>query len=586
VRATAGALATLVLATTPQFATAQAQPIATNSTVTPMGRAAMFERNGAWGDAATQYAIVLKTQPASVGALIGMEHVLPRLDRRSELLPILRTALAADSTSAGVLAVVVRTFASMGEPDSARKYVAQWAAHAPNDGDPYREWSDAALMARDLLQARLALDVGREKLGPGTLGIERAELFQRVGDLAAAVQEWLAAIRVTPAFRGGAVSMLVQAPPAGRQVVRDALQKDGSRDARQLLGLLLVQWGEPSKGAAMVQGALPNDAIGAPALLRELDDALRPRPDKPSQLAHAATLEAIASREANSAAVRTLMDAARVYADAGDEQNARRLLAVVAANPAAPSGVASNASATLLGVLIAEGKPAEAEHVFGEIRATLTLDDRDALARRIAMAWVRSGDFARAEQLIATDSSTAGFDLRGRFQLYRGDLAGANDLLKQAGPFDDEREQALERVTLLTLIQAVGQDSSPPLGQALLQLERGDSVHAIAGLMALAPTLNAGGAAETRLLAGRLKLARHDTSGAQELFHQADTREFPAAAAAARLALAQLSIGAGREGDARSILEQLIIDFPESAVVPQARYLRDTLRGAVPGGRE
>ncbi len=74
----------------PAVLAAQAQPVQTNSTVTPMGRATMAERNGAWADAAAQYAVILKTQPASVGALIGLEHVLPKLDRRADYLPAAR----------------------------------------------------------------------------------------------------------------------------------------------------------------------------------------------------------------------------------------------------------------------------------------------------------------------------------------------------------------------------------------------------------------------------------------------------------------------------------------------------------------
>jgi hypothetical protein len=564
-------------------AAGQAQPIATNSTLTPMGRAMMAERNGNWADAAAEYAAVLKREPANLGALVGMEHVMPRLDRRTELLQILCTALAADSASVGVLGVLVRVFATAGDVDSARKYVTIWAARAPGDADPYREWSEAALLTSDLAQARLALDIGRDKLGPTALGIERAELLQRTGEVAAAAREWLPVIRETPPFREGAVSVLVQIPPANRQGARDALIHDGSLEARQLLGLLLVRWGESAEGAQLVRGAAPSSPVGALALLHELDDELQAQPDRPSRLAHAATLEAIAASEQGSAAAHTLLDAARAYADAGDESNARRMLAAVAASPAAPAGLSSTASATLLGVLIAEGKPAEAEQMFDRLRDSLLLDDRDLAARRIAMAWVRSGDIARAGKLVAADSSIEGLDLRGRLRLYRGDLARANDLLKAAGPFDDTRGEALERVSLLSLIQAIGRDSLPALGSALLTLERGDSARAIAELGALAATLQPGGAAETRLLAARLALAHRDTAGAGALFHAADVHDFPGTAAAARLALAELAIAARDSTGARAVLEKLIIDFPESAVVPQARYLRDTLRGAVPG---
>ena len=315
-------------------------------------------------------------------------------------------------------------------------------------------------------------------------------------------------------------------------------------------------------------------------------ELIRNRDDRESRLASASTLEAIAGHETGASAMHTLLDAARAFADAGDERNARRLLSAVSDNPAAPGGMTTTASATLLGVLIAEGKGAEAERVLGELSSSLGMDDHDRLARRIAMLWARTGDFARAEKLIAPDSSTAGLDLRGRFRLFVGDLAGANDLLKQAGPFDDDREQSLGRIDLLTLIQAVGEDSVPALGAAMLALAAGDSARAVTQLTALATTFKGAGAAETRLLAARVALARRDTVSALALLQLADVKELPATAAAARLEVAQIRIAEKRESDARGILEQLILDFPASALVPEARHLRDTLRGTVPvGGR-
>ncbi len=570
----------------PAMLAAQAQSAQTNSTTTPMGRATMAERNGNFAEAASVYASILKTQPASLGALIGMEHVLPRLDRRPEMFPLLRQALAADSASTGVLAIVVRNFASSGQADSARYYVARWTRIAPPNADPYREWSDAALMARDVAQAKLALDAGREKLGPTALGIERAQLLQRMGDLAGAVQEWVVVVRETPPYRDAAVSLLTQVAPGNRMLVRDALVKEGSRDAKQIQGLLLAKWGESAAGAGMIRAALPADPMASTALLHELLDIVRNREDKESRLATAATLEALAAHETGAGAVHTLLDAARAFADAGDERNARRLLAVVAENPSAPGSMMTTASATLLGVLIAEGKGVEAERVLGELGSNLGMDEHDRLARKIAMLWARTGDVGRAEKIIAPDSSTAGLDLRGRFRLFVGDLAGASDLLKQAGPFDDDREQSLGRISLLTLIQAVGEDSVPALGAALLTLASGDSARAVTQLTALAITFKDAGAAETRLLAARVALARHDTVSALALLQLADIKELPATAAAARMEVAQIRIAEKRESDARGILEQLILDFPASALVPEARHLRDTLRGAVPvGGR-
>ncbi|HEY4101992.1 MAG TPA: tetratricopeptide repeat protein [Gemmatimonadales bacterium] len=575
-----GAVTFLLIAAVPVVAAAQVQ---TNSTATPLGRGLMAERNGTYGDAAKIYQAILQTEPANVGALIGMEHVLPQLGRGPEMLTLSKAALAIDSTSIGVLQVAVRAFAHADRGDSARKYVERWAALAPHDEDPYREWSNAALEARDIGEAQRALDLGRQRLGPEALGVERAELFRRSGNLGGAAREWVAVIRATPAFGTAAVTVLSQVAQSQRTQVRDALMQDGSIEAKQLLGFLLAGWGESTQALSLVRGALPADSVTAIVALRRLYGLLHAHDDNPSKLAAAATLEAIAARESGRAAVETLMDAARAYADAGNEKQARRLLDVVGSRPDAPAGMANTASTTLLGVLIAEGKAADAEKVLAQLGPTITPDEHDRLARRIAMVWLRAGNFARATQLVASDSSTSGFDLRGRIALYRGDLAGANDLLKAAGPYDEEREQALQRITVLTLIQAIGADSLPALGEALLTLERGDTSKAVTDLTVLAATVRPAGAAETRLFAGQIALAARDTVRATELLRGADVKNAPAASAAARLALARIAVASGHVDDARHALEQLIIDYPESAVVPEARRLHDSLGTTTPG---
>lgn len=554
-----------------------------NSTLTPMGRAMMAERNGQYADAATQYNAMLATQPANLAALMGLEHVLPRLDRRAELVHAVQMAYRADSTSIGIMGVAVRTFASMGATDSAARYADRWSARASGDEEPYREWSEAALEIRDMAQARVAIDAGRKRLGGHALGLERAELLQRAGDIAAAATEWVGVVRETPVFRDGAVGVLMQVPVTQRTVVRDVLQKDGSPEARQMLGLLLAPWGDPAAGLVALRSALPADTTAAVLLLRRFYDALHGHQDKPSQLALAGALELLAAREGAGNAPRDLMESAHGYADAGDERNARRLLDQVAHTPGGAPGNSTMAATALLGVLIAEGKSADAERALDALGTKVDADEHDRLARRIAMSWVRQGDFTRADHVIAHDSSTAAFDLRGRLRLYRGDLSGANDLLKYAGPYDDDRERALERVRLLTLIQAVGQDSVPALGTACAAVARGDTATAVRDLTALAATLTAGGAAEVRSTAARFAIARRDTSAAVALWHAADVKDAPAAAAASRLALAQVAVARGHSADAAAILESLMIDFPDSALVPEARHLRDTLRLSAKG---
>jgi hypothetical protein len=56
----------------------------------------------------------------------------------------------------------------------------------------------------------------------------------------------------------------------------------------------------------------------------------------------------------------------------------------------------------------------------------------------------------------------------------------------------------------------------------------------------------------------------------------------PASSAAAEFALADLLLKSGRNAQAITALEHLLLTWPTSAVVPQARRLLDVARGAVP----
>jgi TolA-binding protein len=66
------------------------------------------------------------------------------------------------------------------------------------------------------------------------------------------------------------------------------------------------------------------------------------------------------------------------------------------------------------------------------------------------------------------------------------------------------------------------------------------------------------------------------------LYREAASQEAPATAPAAELALAELMLKRQRTEEAVAQLEHLILTYPESALVPQARRTLDQARGAVP----
>jgi TolA-binding protein len=245
--------------------------------------------------------------------------------------------------------------------------------------------------------------------------------------------------------------------------------------------------------------------------------------------------------------------------------------------------VASGAAGALLTVLIGEGKLSEASRRLAELRPQMGGEEHAELTRSLVAAYVRAGELDRADSALAGDSTIEGFALAGRIKLYRGDLKGALESFKQAGPYAGDRADATRRTVLLALLQPISADSLPALGAALLQLEQGDTARAVAGLQAVAEALppSAGGA-EVRLLAGRLSQARGDDDLAERLYREASSREARATAPAAELALAELLLDRGRGAEARAQLEHLILTYPESALIPRARRTLDRARGAVP----
>jgi tetratricopeptide (TPR) repeat protein len=258
------------------------------------------------------------------------------------------------------------------------------------------------------------------------------------------------------------------------------------------------------------------------------------------------------------------------------------MLAAVAGDTASAPGIAASAAATLIELLAAEGQLAEAAARLEHFRSALGMDEYLHLRRVVAAGHARNGDLVQAERLLVADSSVEAIALQGRFRLYAGDLRGASDALRQAGPFAGSRSDATERAALLALLQLIEADSVPELGAAFQLLDRGDSTAAAARFEQVARGLPADkGGAELRLFAGRL-LAGRDPTEAERLFRAARLPEAPGAAAAASLELARLLIRLERRAEAMETLEQMILAYPGSALVPQARRLLDQARSAVP----
>ena len=524
--------------------------------------------------AAGIYRAILVQHPADLPALMGLERSLTPLGRVPDMIEQLRAAMARDS-SAGVLGVAIRVWSAARQPDSARAVVLRWARQEPRSDIPFQEWGIAAYGTRDFETSRAAYLLGRERLGPAAFSIELGRLGILTGDFESAAREWARAVASAPEARNAALGTMSQAPATGRQTLLAELGKAGPVGDR-LAAALLIRWGEPLTAFRRIEGQ-PD------AWEETLGELGRGGPQPETALARARLLELLGNRAVGGERGRYRLDAAQAYAEGGDPVSARRLLSLVARDTTSLAGATLAATSAIISVMVEEGGIEAADRRYRELLPQLSAEDRERLALRLAQGWLRGGRLGRADTLLAADSSVEAFALRGKLALYRGDLGSAREMLREAGPFAGDRISATQRIGVLGLLQVIDADSLPALGDGLLRLERGDSAGAVPVLEKVAAGLppNRGGA-ELLFLAGQVQAGLKKHAEAERLLRAAITHNVPASTAAAEFALADLLLKQGRKTEAIAALEHLLLTWPTSAVVPQARRLLDVAKGAVP----
>jgi tetratricopeptide (TPR) repeat protein len=559
---------------------ALAHGLAAQQAPDPARRGFELERRGNYGDAVGAYRDALKKKPNDAAALFGLERSLIALDRPADILPDARAAIAASPGTGAFYGVALRAWAASGRPDSVRAVAQQWAAVDSTDETPYREWGAAALARHDRDEARKAYQTARDRLHrPDALAGELAMVLSEEHDWAGAVREWSTAVAKVSGYRSTAVRALSPAPEEDRSKILRDFGKQTAPTARWLEADLRAQWGDPLGGYQVLSANLPNDRGRAVEAISGFLDQVRDQTGPEPRRAQGLALAALADRTPGPGGSQLRLEAAQAFADAGDQAAAKRLLGGMAT----AIDLTSGAGVTLVGVLVKEGKVEDAERKLEQLKPGLVSEDWMALRRTVAWGWVRAGKLDRADSMIVADSSVEGLAMAGQLRLFHGDLDSAAILLKLAGPFAGTRDEATARTATLAMLQPIQADTLPALGAGLLAVERGDTARGVQQLEKVADGLpvDAGGA-EIRLYAGRLAQSAGRTADAERLLRSAAVPDAKTTAPAAELALAQLLLDSGRAKEATEVLEQMILGFPESALVPQARRLLDQARGAVP----
>jgi len=579
-RASAGALALALISAPVRVGAAQA-----------IGQGFELERAGRYADAAAAYVGTLRTDPINLPALLGLERVLPLVGRLPELLPLVQRARERVPESGALRGLELRVWAGLNEPDSLAAAARRWADAVPRSEAPYREWALALADRHSYDDARRVLLSGRRTLGasPTVLAIELAELEERVDNWEGAAREWGHAAAASGDLLPNASSHLSEAPvPQRSRVVAVLTGTDAVPRTQRLAAELLLGWGQPTEGWRLFELSL---AGGAPS--PETATALRRFADLAGAVATPAghrvrglALSRWADLVPSPLAERARAEAVRELLDGGDRVAARAALERLASDSLAPADAKSMAEGALIEVLIADGQLDVAERRLNAQSSVLGGDDRAALRLQLARARVSRGELDRAAALLRGDSSVAGLAEQGWIALYRGDLRGASEAFRAAGPYAGERAAATERTAMLALVQQIPDDTLPQLGAALLTLARGDSAGAVTALRRVGGQLESGaGRGDVLLLAGQVaaRLGGPQEATAVALFDEiVRAGGTSAAVPAAELEWARLLVRQGRGADAIQHLEHLILSYPGSAFIPEARRELERARGAVP----
>ena len=550
------------------------QPAADSPTPQPASDSAFFraltlEGDGKYREAAALFRRALKGSSA-ISALLGLERAYAEIGWTDSLLAPLDTMIRTHPQEPVLRSVQLRSLQSLGREAEVQAAFERWVQDAPRDARPYREYARLLLQRGQVHRADTVLLQARGTLGSaGDLQLEIAQTRAAMGEWEASAAAWREALATAPYLEQAAAYALTPAPTAIRDAIRARFFAPPLLVAgRRALATLESAWGSPSNGWLALR-ELPPDSASAAAWM---DFAQRAEAEERWTHARDALTAVLRWRRTADVALR----AAVAALNSGDPGGALAL-APLTSDGADSARVARTLLPVHVRALAQLGRPASAERLVGIYDRWLTPTTRATLARSIAFGWVRVGDMPRARGALADAGPDAdSSDAAGWLALYAGDLKSARRLLRTGA--DASPEMALT----LALIARVKPDSSVPLGQAFLTLARGDTVAAATALAESAASLP-DAASLLLYTAAQLHLARRDDARAIPLWTRVVQQYASSAEApAAELEWARALRRRGDVGSAANRLEHLILTYPLSALVPQARRDLEIMRSAIP----
>lgn len=533
---------------------AQSRPAVISATAPLIARAIDHENAGRYDQARTAWLEVVQAGATAQGVL-GLERVYTMTGDEVRLLPLLDSLLPLTPADGQLRGVQLRTLVVLGRDARADSAFRAWRALRPQDVAPYRDYarillynSRAAAADSVLQEASTALGSTRELL------LEAAQMRAALGRWKDAADAWRETMRDQPYYEAAAVFSLGPAPADQRDAIRAALQTSAPTIGSQhALALLELGWGAPLAGWQVLKDIPPSDTAvhvwGVYAEEAERVQAWSAARDALVAVHGAKPSPAVAERGAIAAMRSNDPETALALARAARTPGESPRYELV--------GIELEALARL-------GRAEEAERVLADVAPQIGARSR-GFARTIAWAWIRAGNVARARAALVDATLDADDAVAGWLALYDGDLVTARRALRFG---DVAAAEAVQALALLTRTRA---EQSTTVGAAFLALARADSSAAVSQFLRASEELS-DAAPLLVAMAARIETSRGADARALPLWTRvAEAFTTAPEAAEARLEWGRLLKRRGNIPEARTQFETLILSYPTSALVPQAR---------------
>ena len=533
-----------------------------------LSRALDLEGSGKCKEAIPLFRQALTGSDDPAGALFGLERCVAEAGNPDTLLFVIDSVLAKRPRDPVARTIQLRTLTNTHRSEAARLAFQHWVNAVPGEATPFREYARLLLDAGLTRAADTVLTFAMQRLGGGRqVAAELAELKGALGMWEASATNWRQAMTYAPYLEASAIFVLGAANGVARDTIRGILAADPKDlSVRRILAGLEMRWTSAREAWNALSLLTPTDSV-VEAWMQFAADAEERESWLVARDAYAA---ALARRRQASLVVRV----ASAALQGGEPASALAWAdSLTVWRDSSQAGTIALVRLRALGQL---GRAAAADSLLQARSAALDPVTRGDAVRAVAWAWVRMGDVPRARATLARGGEESDERSAAWMALYEGDLKTARTGLRRLD------EVTRDAVLALSVLARTRGEKSEGIGRAFLALARSDTAGAAKEFEATAKDI-VDASPLLLAIAARLYRSTPDSAKSEVIWDSLiKSHAQSPEAAEADLEWAKVLRRHGKGPAAIARLEHLILTYPQSALVPQARRELEMAKGTIP----